>query len=187
MCYSTKRKIAECVKELVRYKEIRKITIHDIMEKTNMSRQSFYYNFKDIYDVLAWIGIHDIAARPDTGSSCDINDWLEHMMKTINSDPRYYNRVINELSWPLILDCMRQPMVATLNSILEEHGAECIDCDSQFFVNLLCYYLMDYIHNNRAVSTKDVVTILNYMQQIKPIPAYVATEQNSLSTMLCSC
>lgn len=58
MCYSTKRKIADCVKELMYHKEIRKITIQDIMAATNMSRQSFYYHFKDIYDVLELSLIH---------------------------------------------------------------------------------------------------------------------------------
>ena len=33
MCYTTKRKIADCVKHLMRKKEIRKITIQDIMKK----------------------------------------------------------------------------------------------------------------------------------------------------------
>ena len=52
MCYSTKKKIADCVRQLMKRKEISKITIGDIMEATGMSRQSFYYHFKDIYDVL---------------------------------------------------------------------------------------------------------------------------------------
>ena len=59
MCYATKKKIADCVKTLVRKKEISKITIQDIMDETHMSRQSFYYHFKDIYDVIRWIGMND--------------------------------------------------------------------------------------------------------------------------------
>ena len=52
MCYSTKKKIADCVRQLMKRKEISKITIGDIMEATGMSRQSFYYHFKDIYAVM---------------------------------------------------------------------------------------------------------------------------------------
>ena len=47
MCYSTKKKIADCVRQLMKRKEISKITIGDIMEATGMSRQSFYYHFKE--------------------------------------------------------------------------------------------------------------------------------------------
>ena len=63
MCYATKRKIADCVKQLMKKKEIRKITIQDIMDATNMSRQSFYYHFKDIYDVLEWVARYDFSDR----------------------------------------------------------------------------------------------------------------------------
>ena len=42
MCYATKRKIADCVKTLMRRKEISKIAIQDIMDATNMSRQRVF-------------------------------------------------------------------------------------------------------------------------------------------------
>ena len=85
MCYATKRKIADCVKQLMRKKEIRKITIQDIMDTTNMSRQSLYYHFKDIYDVLEWIERYDFAKR--TGDKDALLDTLE--MKN-----RYKDRII---------------------------------------------------------------------------------------------
>ena len=59
MCYSTKKKIADCVRQLMKRKEISKITIGDIMEATGMSRQSFYYHFKDIYDLVEWSCMED--------------------------------------------------------------------------------------------------------------------------------
>ena len=49
MCCNTKEKIALAVKELMRQKSIRKITVQDIMEETGMKRQSFYYHFQDLY------------------------------------------------------------------------------------------------------------------------------------------
>ena len=55
MCCNTKEKIATAVKELMRQKSIRKITVQDIMDETGMKRQSFYYHFQDIYDVIEWI------------------------------------------------------------------------------------------------------------------------------------
>ena len=52
MCCNTKEKIATAVKELMRQKSIRKITVQDIMDETGMKRQSFYYHFQDVYDLL---------------------------------------------------------------------------------------------------------------------------------------
>lgn len=185
MGYSTKKKIADCVKELVRHKEIRKITIQDIMDKTNMSRQTFYYNFKDIYDVLAWIGMHDLACYPESEHPYDINLWFHSIMTTINQDSLFYRRIINEISWPMILDCMRQPMVDTLNQILKDHDAPFLDSEAQFFVNLFCYYLMDYIHNHRAVSENDILMILTNISQQKSVTAFVPSKRTS-ANILCS-
>ena len=55
MCCNTKEKIALAVKELMRQKSIRKITVQDIMEETGMKRQSFYYHFQDIPALLTEI------------------------------------------------------------------------------------------------------------------------------------
>lgn len=74
MCYATKMKIAECVKELIRKKEISKIRIGDVMNETGMSCQSFYYHFQDIYEVMEWIGCTDFMEQLEGesyNSMCD--------------------------------------------------------------------------------------------------------------------
>ena len=91
MCYSTKRKIADCVKELMYHKEIRKITIQDIMAATNMSRQSFYYHFKDIYDVLEWIAIHDFAEAVNCDENAGLEEWVLKLIQVIQRDKFFYD------------------------------------------------------------------------------------------------
>ncbi len=54
MSYDTKERIAITVLSMIRQQPISKITVQQIMARTNMKRQSFYYHFKDIYDVLDW-------------------------------------------------------------------------------------------------------------------------------------
>ena len=54
MSFDTKERIAVTVLSMIRQQPISKITVQQIMARTNMKRQSFYYHFKDIYDVLDW-------------------------------------------------------------------------------------------------------------------------------------
>ena len=82
MCYSTKKKIADCVRQLMKRKEISKITIGDIMEATGMSRQSFYYHFKDIYDVLEWIGCNDFKDQLQ-GQYDSMEKWACDLMEVL--------------------------------------------------------------------------------------------------------
>ena len=79
MCYSTKKKIADCVRQLMKRKEISKITIGDIMEATGMSRQSFYYHFKDIYDLVEWSCLED-ATRALAGKKT-YSTWTEGLLQ----------------------------------------------------------------------------------------------------------
>lgn len=51
----TKRALAAAIKELMREKPLVKISIADIVERCKMNRQSFYYHFRDKYDLVNWI------------------------------------------------------------------------------------------------------------------------------------
>ncbi len=51
----TKRALADSMKELMNEKPLSKISISDIAESCNMNRKSFYYHFKDKYDLVNWI------------------------------------------------------------------------------------------------------------------------------------
>lgn len=52
---TTKHALANAMKELMKEKPFEKIHVNDICEKCNMNRKSFYYHFKDKYDLVNWI------------------------------------------------------------------------------------------------------------------------------------
>ena len=51
----TKRALAEALKQLMEELPFSKISVADICEQCDMNRKSFYYHFKDKYDLLNWI------------------------------------------------------------------------------------------------------------------------------------
>jgi probable dihydroxyacetone kinase regulator len=55
LAQTTKRAIAASLKKLLAEKPLDKITITDIVEECEINRQTFYYHFKDIYDLVEWI------------------------------------------------------------------------------------------------------------------------------------
>ena len=50
----TKSALASALKELMETTPFAKITVSDICAKCNMNRKSFYYHFRDIYDLVEW-------------------------------------------------------------------------------------------------------------------------------------
>lgn len=51
----TKKAMAEALKELMKDLSFEKINVTHICEKCDMNRKSFYYHFKDKYDLVNWI------------------------------------------------------------------------------------------------------------------------------------
>ena len=51
----TKIDFGRALKELMLEKEFEKIRVHNICEKCKWGRNSFYYHFKDKYDLINWI------------------------------------------------------------------------------------------------------------------------------------
>ena len=52
MSDNTKSLLAEAFRQLMKEKPLNKIRVHDLTEKCGINRQSFYYHYKDIYDLL---------------------------------------------------------------------------------------------------------------------------------------
>lgn len=51
----TKAALSEGIKEIMKEKKLSQITIKDITEKCGVSRNAFYYHFRDKYDLINWI------------------------------------------------------------------------------------------------------------------------------------
>ena len=54
MSQITKRALEQSLKNLLREKPLSKITVTDITEDCGINRMTFYYHFKDIYDLVEW-------------------------------------------------------------------------------------------------------------------------------------
>jgi len=50
----TKGILADSLKELMKGKQLEKISIRELSDTANVNRQTFYYHFEDIYDLLKW-------------------------------------------------------------------------------------------------------------------------------------
>ena len=61
MSQITKRPLAPSLKNMLLKKPLNKITINDIAEDCGINRMTFYYHFKDIYDLVEWTCEEDAA------------------------------------------------------------------------------------------------------------------------------
>ena len=76
----TKRALAAALKELMTEMPFSKISVSDICEKCEMNRKSFYYHFKDKFELVNWIFDTEFlfAANREDGW-CFLADLCRHM------------------------------------------------------------------------------------------------------------
>ena len=54
MTQKTKKVLKDALVELLKKKQFSKITVSELTKSCNLNRMTFYYHFKDIYDLLDW-------------------------------------------------------------------------------------------------------------------------------------
>lgn len=83
MSQTTKRALEASLKNLLLQKPLNKITISDIAEDCGISRMTFYYHFKDIYDLVEWACAED-AARALAGRKT-YDTWQEGFLSIFHA------------------------------------------------------------------------------------------------------
>ena len=59
MSLLTEKALAASLKKLLEKKTLNKITVRDITDDCGVNRQTFYYHFHDVYDLVEWIFTQD--------------------------------------------------------------------------------------------------------------------------------
>ena len=55
MSQITKQALANSLQNLLKKNPLDKITVKELVEDCGVNRQTFYYHFQDIYDLLDWV------------------------------------------------------------------------------------------------------------------------------------
>lgn len=79
MATSTKESLGNALKKMLTIKPIDKITVKDLVEECGVNRQTFYYHFDDVYDLLEWVFEED--ANRTLPQEILYENWLDRNME----------------------------------------------------------------------------------------------------------
>lgn len=90
----TKNALAASMKKLMAQKPFAKISVGDICEECGMNRKSFYYHFKDKYDLVNWIFYVDFIGRINWESY--ENEWklLDDLCRYFYTERAFYKNAL---------------------------------------------------------------------------------------------
>ena len=164
MSQVTKRALEQSLKNLLLKKPLTKITINDIAEDCGINRMTFYYHFKDIYDLVEWACLEDARAALEEKKTYDT--WQEGFLQIFEAVRDNKPFIIN------VYRCVHQEQVERylkplvdqllLDVINEEAAGMTVrDEDKAFIARIYSYVfvglMLDWIRDDMQQDPKELV------------------------------
>ena len=145
MSQTTKRALEASLKKLLLQKPLNKITINDITEDCGVNRMTFYYHFKDIYDLVDWIMVEDAAKALEEKPTFDT--WSEaylDLLRQVQENKVLVMNVYRSMSREQVEQYLYRILDPMLREFLDRgmQGITVQDADKQFIVDFYKYALV---------------------------------------------
>ena len=163
MSQITKRAIEASLKKLLLTKPLDKITISDITNDCGINRMTFYYHFKDIYDLVEWACVED--AKKALEGRKNYKDWEQGLcgvFEYVLRDKAFILSVYKAISREQIEVYLYHLTYGLINSVVEERseGINVRDEDKQFITEFYMYafvgVMLDWIKHDMKASLKEL-------------------------------
>ena len=164
MSQVTKRALEQSLKNLLMKKPLTKITINDIADDCGINRMTFYYHFKDIYDLVEWSCMED--ARKALEDNKTYDTWQQGLLQIFEAVRENKPFIMN------VYRCVHQEQVEKYlnplvdNLILGVINEEAVhvtvrDEDKNFIAQIFSYIfvglMMDWIKDDMREDPKPIV------------------------------
>lgn len=160
----TKYALEESLKKLMLQKPLDKITINDLTTDCGISRMTFYYHFKDIYDLTEWACLED-ASRALEGKKT-YGDWQEgltQIFEAVLENKPFIMNVYHCVSREQIENYLYRLTFDLIEGVVEEKAAGQSICEDekQFIANFYKYgfvgIMLDWIKQGMRTDYHEIV------------------------------
>ena len=155
MAQMTKRALEASLKNLLLQKPLNKITINDITEDCGISRMTFYYHFKDIYDLVEWSCMEDAARALEGKKTYDT--WQEgflNIFRAVQANKPFVMNVYRSVSRERVEQYLKPLIHNLVLGVIEEKSAEMAvsEADKSFIAYFYEYafigIMLDWLSEN---------------------------------------
>lgn len=170
MSQVTKRALEESLKRMLLKKPVNKITIADITEDCGINRMTFYYHFKDIYDLIEWSCMEDAAKALDGKKTYDTwqQGFLQIFQAVLENKPFILN-VYQSVSRDQVENYLYKLTQKLLIGVIEEEavGMEVRETDKNFIADFYKFafvgLMLDWIKNGMEKDPQQIIDRLSVL------------------------
>lgn len=170
MSQITKHALEASLKNLLLQKPLNKITIQDITDDCGINRMTFYYHFKDIYDLVEWSCEED--ARKALEGKKTYDTWQQGFLQifeaVLDNKPFIIN-VYHSVSRETVENYLYKLTYNLLIGVVEEksQGMRVRDDDKRFIADFYKYafvgIMMDWVKRNMAEEPQQIIDRLSVL------------------------
>lgn len=159
-----KRVLASTLKEIAEKKSLSKITINDLTQACDVSRQTFYNNFKDIYDLVEWIYLKEVVIPIERGKIYDKwQDALTSIFQYISENHVFVLNTYRSFGKEFLEKVLRQEIELFLsNQVFKKievtkEEAKQVEFSYSFYTYALVGVGLDWIEKQMPESVEELV------------------------------
>ncbi|OUP17812.1 dihydroxyacetone kinase transcriptional activator DhaS [Lachnoclostridium sp. An196] len=159
----TKKALAESMKTLLGTMPFSKISVSDICEVCGMNRKSFYYHFRDKYDLINWIFHTEFYEAACAKPYEDGWEFILGICKYFYSNHAFYKKAFEITGQNSFRDYFQE----ILEPILLQYSAEMFDFEDppEFFITFISDALI--ISMIRWLSARSCMEPEEYVRQLR--------------------
>lgn len=170
MSQITKRAIEASLKNLLLKKPFDKITINDIAEDCGISRMTFYYHFKDIYDLVEWACEED--AKKILEGKDDYKTWTQgflNLFEEVLKNKPFILNVYRSVGREQVENYLYKIVYDLLLNVVEEkaQGMTVRDEDKEFIADFYKYVfvglMLDWVKNGMKEDPHKIVKKVEFL------------------------
>lgn len=172
MSQITKRALEASLKNMLLKKPLDKITVNDITEDCGVNRMTFYYHFKDIYDLVEWSCAED-AARALAGNKT-YDTWQQGLLQifeAVQANKPFIMNVYRCVSREQVENYLYQVTYSLLMNVVNEEaaGMQVAEEDKAFIAHFYKYafvgVMLDWIRDDMKGDPQQIVDRISLLMQ----------------------
>lgn len=163
MSNTTKLALKASLKKFLLRKPLDKITINDLTADCGISRMSFYYHFKDIYDLVEWICVEDgKRALQDKKTYDTWQEGLSQVFEAVLENKPFILNVYRSVSKDKIESYLYKLTYSLIANVVEEKsaGTKLAESDKAFIAEFYKYgfvgVMLDWIGEGMKADYKEI-------------------------------
>ena len=151
-------------------KPVNKITISDITEDCGINRMTFYYHFKDIYDLVEWSCVEDAARALDGKKTYDTwQQGFQQIFQAVLDNKPFVQNVYQSVNREQVETYLYSLTHNLLIGVIEEKavGMQVRDEDKEFIADFFKFafvgLMLDWIRNGMKKDPQQIIDRLSIL------------------------